>query len=324
MIEKSIVHRVLQSRPLIAVPCILLLAACSSPAARVAGVTGAAATPSATVAVPAATPEPTAAPTETATPPWGCDEPKGTMVLTGISPEEVSMMSYEQGLDLTLWPVAMRVYLPPCYDPGRERGYPLLIMIHGQTYNYDQWDRDGMDEKADELISAGQIQPLIIAMPNEYNTDRDPKESDFDRVVIYAALPWLDGHYHTCTERFCRAVGGLSRGATWAVHIGFLHPEVFGSIGAHSFTPFIGDVYNLKYWMMHTTVQALPRFYLDMGSGDKPEHIEAIDEYRAEMDRLGIPYEWHWNTGGHDDAYWSAHVGDYLRWYSAAWKDLPV
>jgi enterochelin esterase-like enzyme len=311
--DNSIFLRVLST-----VPALLFLATgCSTPkAATVPAASGepvATEKPTQAAAVAsAATFTPTDEPstTETATPPWGCSQAKGTL--------EMATME----TDLQKWPVDMRVFLPPCYDPARRPGYPLLIIIHGQTYNYDQWDRDGMDEAADRLTAAGTIQPMIIVMPNEADTERDPQQSNFDEVVADAVLPWVDGHYNTCTERFCRAVGGLSRGATWAMHIGMLKPELFGSIGAHSFTPFIGDVYRLKYWLMNTDVKDLPRFYLDMGSEDRPEHIAAINQYRAEMDRLGIAYEWHWNSGGHDDAYWSAHVEEYLLWYAEAWSDL--
>jgi enterochelin esterase-like enzyme len=66
----------------------------------------------------------------------------------------------------------------------------------------------------------------------------------------------------------------------------------------------------------------LPRFYLDMGDHDYPGFIEANHQFRAAMTELGVPYEWHWNTGGHTDSYWSAHVEDYLHWYNQAWADI--
>jgi enterochelin esterase-like enzyme len=217
--------------------CMLILAGCS-PSDTVASPTGSGSSDAATATIPAkatgnafpASATPVPEPTATATPPWGCSESKGEMEMATLTTA------------LQPWPVDMRVFLPPCYDPERDPGYPLLIIIHGQTYNYDQWDRDGMDEAANRLTAAGTIRPMIIVMPNEARTDRDPDQSNFDEVVVNAVLPWVDGRYNTCTERFCRAVGGLSRGATWAVHIGFLHPAVFGYIGAHSFTPVIGDV----------------------------------------------------------------------------------
>jgi enterochelin esterase-like enzyme len=249
----------------------------------------------------------TSSPSPTKTPPWGCAETKGKMELATLE------------TTLQPWPVDVRVFLPPCYDPKRDPGYPLLILLHGQSYTNDQWDRDGMDEAADRLTSAGTIRPMILAMPNESHSERSPVKSNFDAVVANAVLPWIDGKYNTRAERFCRAVGGISRGAGWAMRIGFLRPSLFGSIGAHSYPPFTGDTFALQGWMSNVAVGDLPRFYLDMGGRDRSEYIKANQEIRDEMTRLGIPHQWQWNTGGHDDAYWSAHVEEYLRWYAQAW-----
>jgi enterochelin esterase-like enzyme len=161
----------------------------------------------------------------------------------------------------------------------------------------------------------------MIFMPLEEHTERDPEVSNFDVVVTDALLPWIDANYPTCQERACRAVGGLSRGATWAVHIGLLRPELFGSIGAHSLTPFFGDVYRLPYWLMRTSLEELPRFYLDMGEDDW--FVEALAEFRAAMTENGIAFEWHPDAGTHDEAYWGSHVGEYIRWYASGWPPLP-
>ena len=35
-----------------------------------------------------------------------------------------------------------------------------------------------------------------------------------------------------------------------------------------------------------------------------------------------FPHEWYLFNGTHDEAYWSAHVEDYLEWYTRPWLDL--
>ena len=32
-----------------------------------------------------------------------------------------------------------RIYLPPCYGQPEIRDYPVLYLLHGQTYRDDQW-----------------------------------------------------------------------------------------------------------------------------------------------------------------------------------------
>src|ERR1051325_7591077 len=45
-----------------------------------------------------------------------------------------------------------RIYLPPCYDEKPDQHYPVLYLLHGQTYNDDQWIRLGAVRVLDELI----------------------------------------------------------------------------------------------------------------------------------------------------------------------------
>jgi S-formylglutathione hydrolase FrmB len=40
--------------------------------------------------------------------------------------------------------LGFRVYLPPCFDPNENARYPVLYMIHGQSFNDDQWVRLGI------------------------------------------------------------------------------------------------------------------------------------------------------------------------------------
>jgi enterochelin esterase-like enzyme len=255
-------------------------------------------------------PTPTANPSITPNPTRLCGETQGVMERDTVP------------TDRQPWPVDLRVFLPPCYDSEREPGYPLLIILHGQIYTFDQWDRDGLDEAAYRLTAAGAVEPMILVMPNESQTERPPNEANFDEVVAGAVLPWIEARYNICADRFCRAVGGLSRGAGWAVRIGFRRPELFGSVGAHSYPPSGRDLFALSEWVEAVPTEDLPRFYLDMGDRDWPEFVAANRDFRTEMTRLGIPFEWHWNAGGHDDAYWSAHVEEYLLWYAQAWAGL--
>ncbi len=47
---------------------------------------------------------------------------------------------------------------------------------------------------------------------------------------------------------------------------------------------------------------------------------EGIDYFEEILREKHIPHEFHINPGKHDQAYWQAHVGEYLRWYAAGWE----
>mgnify|MGYP003971450769 CR=1 FL=1 len=217
-------------------------------------------------------------------------------------------------------PVFVRVYQPPCYDKNAvDPGYPVLLLLHGQGFNEDQWERLGVVEMANQLILNGEVPPFMMVMPRESNYLADPKEAVYGDDLVDVILPWMDENYNTCTLRMCRAIGGISRGASWAMREGLKEWQSFGAIGAHSLPPFRGDIYSLPYWLAAFPSMERPRLYLDIGIEDR--YFDAAVAFEAALTETRVPHEWHLNRGGHDETYWGAHVEDYLRWYTAGWLD---
>ncbi|HKI52579.1 MAG TPA: hypothetical protein VJ987_00525, partial [Anaerolineales bacterium] len=88
------------------------------------------------------TPQPTHAPS----PPTETPSPTPLTCLT--QPGRV-----EEGLlESTKPPQAYFIYLPPCYDEKTDTRYPVLYLLHGQTYTDDQWIRLGAVDALDNLI----------------------------------------------------------------------------------------------------------------------------------------------------------------------------
>ena len=175
---------------------------------------------------PSTTPLPLPNTTATRTPsptPITCAETRGEVFTTTIPSKTLR------------YPIDARIYLPPCYDFEAAVRYPVLYLIHGLNFKEDQWERLGATTIADHLIVEGTIAPLIIVMP------RDRKDDRLNRAFVNDLVPYVDDTYRTLAAREFRAIGGLSRGAGWAVHIGLEFPAVFGRIGAHSPAIFYGD-----------------------------------------------------------------------------------
>lgn len=272
------------------------LNACASPAVI------ATATPQPTATL-TATPElPTATPT-----PAGCQETQGRFEYQEI---QTTLMTH---------PLSFRVYLPVCYDPDGEYEYPVLYFLHGQSFNDDQWDRLGADETLDALILAGEIAPFIIVMPKESDYMSNQWDSKFGPAVAEELTVWMDEHYHTCAQRECRAIGGISRGAAWAMRTGLIYWETFGTIGTHSLAPFRGDFNEAPFWFAEIPEEQLPRIWIDIGVLDV--NLDAANVFEQRLTKYRIPHEWHIYLGTHNEDYWEAHVEDYLRWYAQAWKD---
>ena len=251
------------------------------------------------------TPQPTDTPTQQPSPtPPACRQEPGYV-------EQTSLRSTALKL-----PMEVRVYLPPCYAQDTDQTYPVLYLIHGMNYTEAQWDDLGADESADRLIQSGAAPPFIIVMPRD-RLWKEPSETSFDEVFLGELIPWVDSRYRTRPERRYRAVGGLSRGGAWALHFGFNRPDLFSAVGAHSAPVFWEDANRIKSWLDALAPEQLPRLYMDIGEKD---YLRRSNTWLEELlTARGVPHEYYSFPGYHEDAYWSAHVEDYLRWYAAGW-----
>lgn len=216
-------------------------------------------------------------------------------------------------------PLEFLVYLPPCYDEEPERRYPVLYLIHGQSYNQDQWDRLGADELVDQLYPSGELPPFMIVMPRD-RVWTQPTEDLFGQAVAEVLIPYIDRTYRSLPDRAYRAVGGLSRGGGWAVHLGIHYRHLFGALGGHSPAIFHTDTQHLRSILTKTPLEELPRIYLDIGDKDRPEILRSALWFENLLTELGIPHRWHLFSGYHEEAYWSAHLESYLRWYAQDWE----
>ncbi len=213
-------------------------------------------------------------------------------------------------------PVVVKVYLPACYQSSPERTYPVLYLLHGQSNSNDQWERLGLFNAADELIAAKVIPPFIIVLPSELRSNQDPYQSKFEAVILEDVLPYIEEVYRVCPGRACRAIGGLSRGGNWAVHIGLSNPDKFIAVGAHSTPLFYGEISNLyKIAGLDNNSTSFPALFIDVGNKD--EDLNDVKTFVTTLKKLTIPYQFSEFLGYHDENYWRAHVTEYLRWYSA-------
>lgn len=216
-------------------------------------------------------------------------------------------------------PLEFRVYLPPCYAHDPEARFPVLYLLHGQSFTDDQWDRLSADETLDALIAAGETRGFLLVMPKESNYMIDQWTSKFGQALGEELVPWIDEHYRTCPERGCRAIGGISRGAGWAMRIGLIYADTFGAIGAHSLAPFRGDFNQAPFWFAEIPDDEKPRIWIDVGDRDFMHDPARV--FANRLEDYGMPYEWHVYPGAHNESYWESHVAEYLRWYAAGWLD---
>jgi len=246
---------------------------------------------------------------ETTVQPQG-EEPQETCVSSSIE-------RYQIDSELLRGPLYFSVYFPLCYDETRESGYPVLYALHGQKFNDAMWIDLGAAEIADRLILEGEIVPFLIVMPYEEFYYRGADVNNFPSALREEIIPWIEQTLNVCAEKECRAVGGISRGASWAMRIGLEQWDFYGAIGAHSLPTFRGDISNLPEWLEEIPFDEEPRIYLDTGRLD-PE-VKSVYRFENILSQKGFPHDWHLNEGRHNEAYWQENMAAYLRWYAQEW-----
>jgi enterochelin esterase-like enzyme len=211
-----------------------------------------------------------------------------------------------------------QVYLPPCYDEKTDERYPVLYLLHGQTYTDDQWIRLGAASIVDTLILSGESRPFIIVFPDDryWNLEAGP---GFGDRLVNDLIPYIDSTYRTLPDREHRAIGGMSRGAGWSLRLGLTDWRLFGTVGLHSVAVLQKDYSRLKGWIASIPPTSRPQVFMDVGDAD-PELLKAL-QVESVLNDFDISHEWHLYSGAHTEEYWRAHVEEYMRWYAAQWNN---
>ncbi len=229
-----------------------------------------------------------------------------------------------------------RIYLPPNYKNSGQR-YPVLYMLHGYSGSNTEWIGYKLFDVADQMISSGQIAPLIIVLPTgeqEYWVDHADGGLQWGAYVAKDITGFTDANFRTIPDRLHRAIGGHSMGGHGSLQIALNYSSIFSIVGAHSPTfrtkeqapDYFGD---MAYYQAHDPVSlALNsqtayslRIWVDIGEEDTGWLPRATDFHNA-LESRGISHFWNVFPGNHDAIYWTGHLPDYLKFYSGSFS-LP-
>ena len=228
------------------------------------------------------------------------------------------------------------VYLPPGYRAQAPRRYPVLYLQDGQNLfdgdtAYVRGQEWQVDETAERLIRASEVEPLIIVgvynagelRIDEYTPAPDAKgrggaAGRYARFLVHELKPFIDSEYRTLGDPPNTGLGGSSLGGLATLHIGLTHPHVFGKLAVHS--PSV-------WWNgreILARVEDLPakpplRIWLDIGThegaGTLADARMLRDALSAKAWRDGKDLWYHEARGGsHSEAAWAARVSPMLRW----------
>ena len=135
------------------------------------------------------------------------------------------------------------VYAPPGYDRDQLR-LPVLYLQHGHGENEQCWVHQGrVNFIMDNLIAAGKAEPCIVVMNNgmvqkNENGVRVLDQTRIERLLLEDCIPFIESHYRVRTDKWSRAMAGLSMGSMQTSIVTMKHPDMFGYAGV--FSGFVG------------------------------------------------------------------------------------
>ncbi len=144
------------------------------------------------------------------------------------------------------------VYLPPMYDAEPDRRFPVLYMQDGQNLfdpetSFTKGNYWRMGETADQLIAAGEIEPLIIVgiyntgkhRINEYTPVEDKRlgggQADaYGQMLAEELKPFVDRAYRTLPGEANCGLGGSSLGGLVTLYLGLRYTWLFSKLSVMS------------------------------------------------------------------------------------------
>ena len=208
------------------------------------------------------------------------------------------------------------VYTPPAFDPSRK--YPVLYLQHGYGENEIGWVYQGhVGRIADRLLHEGRMAEMLIVMGNGMTQTAGgaPVFDAFTHVLVQDLIPFIESQYPVLTDKWHRAMAGLSMGSYQTSLVTLTHPEMFGWAGLFSGflrSPWGGeDEPHLALLRDGERFNAsFKLFYRAMGTED-----QFFDRFAGDDAMLaGLPARILRRTfpGGHDWSVWRRCIHDFL------------
>jgi len=147
------------------------------------------------------------------------------------------------------------VWLPPQYDDGTRRRFPVLwdmVGFTGSGLSHIGWKSFGnnIPERAARLIYEGKMGPAIFVLPDCFTALGGNQYVNSSAVGNYAdyltreLIPFVDREFRTLADRNHRGCFGKSSGGYGAIIHGMKYAKHWGAIANHS-----GDAYfDFVYW----------------------------------------------------------------------------
>lgn len=213
---------------------------------------------------------------------------------------------------------------------------PLVVLLHGVYGSHWVWtQKGGAHLTAARLQAAGELPPCVLAMPSDglwgdgsgYLPHR---LQDFERWIAIEVPAAAAQAVPALTARSPLFLAGLSMGGFGALRIGAKYADRFRAVSGHSS---ITEFDQLKDFVeerpgSYTSLEedrsvadtiirtrsSLPPIRFDCGTEDPL--LAANRKLHQTLCSVGVPHDYQEFPGGHEWAYWEAHLVDTLLFFA--------
>jgi S-formylglutathione hydrolase FrmB len=226
----------------------------------------------------------------------------------------------------------MSVYLPPGYDRGRHRRFPVIEALHGYPGSPHTWTRR-LNVRAwlTQEIDAGRMAPTVVLFP--YQTPKQLLDTECTNLAhgpqaetfLTRDVPaYAKAHLRVRTDRAGWALIGYSAGGFCATNLALRHPAEYAaaaSLSGYSNPGItVGDgsekTTNNDAWRLTHLPQPATSLYLAWAADDPPTRrastmIARLAHAPLTVTTAVVAY------GGHSDAAWQKMEAPAFDWLSA-------
>jgi S-formylglutathione hydrolase FrmB len=241
------------------------------------------------------------------------------------------------------------ILLPPSYDADKTRRFPILYFLHGLGDNEQMFLHSGGWDLVQDLWESKQLGEYLIVTPaggESFFINSSDGRTRYEDFLVREFLPFIEGRYRVRMGRAFRGVAGISMGGFGALHLAFHHPELFGSVSAHSaaviekapaiavadspesgrlriFGAVFGSPPDRAFWervspltLARTADLDRVAIYFDCGAQDDYGFNAGAEALDRVLQARHVPHEFHIYPGGHNWAYFAAHLPASLEFHS--------
>jgi len=252
-------------------------------------------------------------------------------------------------------PMAYSIYLPEGHANAMER-FPVLYLLHGLGGGETDWIKaGGVAHTADRLIASGEIDPLVIVMPDGsdswyVNSKARGGPGDFETAIGTDLQDHIEKTYPIRTDRNGRAIAGLSMGGFGAMRFAMTAPgryvaavSLSGAIVTDDTpetplsqqqiklfrkafgTPFDAETFNaenlFRYLDRLAASPQKPALLITVGDDDYFKLYDGAFALFKALKSANIPNEFRVTDGNHSWRLWSQELETALMFVDAAWKN---